>query len=405
MTIAKVDMVSTKGLITDQLSRLAKVRSLKDLKGVGVDLDHMPAVKRFRNVLTLREKGAISSLPSTVVIGDIHNSERRLNDLLRSRPVKQARRLIFLGDYFDRDVGSRGVFDRLRSISGKETVFLLGNHEWIFLLAMQGSRRQYDFWLINGGYTTLSAAMDTGQLIDTIRVVGQESGAEGIKDLIDKNEVFDFNSTFVGIRSNPFLRQIRDWIITNNRLYHTDEYGMLYIHAGIEGKGIGTLPRLDVAYQAFIANLNRTGKLVNDGFDCGFGSCLWMRYDDWLESLEYSGKKSGREFLADLGVRGVVFGHQIHTSGVRLFDRFFGIDTGMADYCHGRGGMLEISPKGINLFIYPDRRSKRLEKIRILKEREFKTMLREDAELLADKYRDYFKQELEKFSDPKNWSF
>lgn len=92
-------------------------------------------------------------------IGDIHGRLDKLDELLARLPLRGDDRLVFLGDYVDRGPDSRGVIDRLiRVAEERPAVFLLGNHESMFLdfLGWQGS--QYfgaDVFIANGGAETL----------------------------------------------------------------------------------------------------------------------------------------------------------------------------------------------------------------------------------------------------------
>ena len=67
-------------------------------------------------------------------IGDIHGEVKLLEDLLEKVPSKKDDRFVFVGDYVDRGSDSKGVVDLLIDFSKKrDCVFLLGNHESMFL--------------------------------------------------------------------------------------------------------------------------------------------------------------------------------------------------------------------------------------------------------------------------------
>ena len=100
-------------------------------------------------------------------IGDVHghlDQLRALHDAIRDdlddRPVRQPL-LIHMGDLIDRGPSSAGVLSLLQAgppLPGIPTVNLMGNHEWMFLLALtQRSRRDTDQWLDNGGTETLAS--------------------------------------------------------------------------------------------------------------------------------------------------------------------------------------------------------------------------------------------------------
>jgi serine/threonine protein phosphatase 1 len=69
-------------------------------------------------------------------VGDIHGCSRKLAALMERLPIDTATDiLVFLGDYIDRGPESREVIEYLLEIQRKvrNTVFLLGNHEYALL--------------------------------------------------------------------------------------------------------------------------------------------------------------------------------------------------------------------------------------------------------------------------------
>jgi len=92
-------------------------------------------------------------------IGDIHGELEKLEELLEQLPLRPSDRLIFLGDYVDRGRDAFGVIERLLEIQKQRPcVFLLGNHESMFLDFLGWTDRAYfggDAFLMNGGDRTL----------------------------------------------------------------------------------------------------------------------------------------------------------------------------------------------------------------------------------------------------------
>jgi serine/threonine protein phosphatase 1 len=94
----------------------------------------------------------------TFVVGDIHGCLgmlTRLMDKIDWRPDKD--NLIFLGDYIDRGLDSKGVVDfilELRRFSPRVQC-LIGNHEELFLDFLNGG--DLHAFLVNGGLTTLQS--------------------------------------------------------------------------------------------------------------------------------------------------------------------------------------------------------------------------------------------------------
>jgi len=94
-------------------------------------------------------------------IGDIHGERELLEELLASLPLTDEDRLLFVGDYVDRGPDSRGVVDTLLRVEKERPcVFLLGNHESMFLSFLGWRRKEFfggDAFLMNGGDRTLAS--------------------------------------------------------------------------------------------------------------------------------------------------------------------------------------------------------------------------------------------------------
>jgi serine/threonine protein phosphatase 1 len=96
-------------------------------------------------------------------VGDIHGridlldtlQHRILDDSKESAPV-ESQKIVYLGDYVDRGMNSRGVIDRLITfpMPGFETVTLRGNHDQ-FLLDFLDEPESGGLWLKHGGDATL----------------------------------------------------------------------------------------------------------------------------------------------------------------------------------------------------------------------------------------------------------
>ena len=94
-------------------------------------------------------------------VGDIHGEWEMLDELLASVPHEPGDRFVFVGDYVDRGPDARRVVDRLLAFSReRECVFLLGNHESMFLDFLGWRGAHYfggDAFLVNGGDRTLAS--------------------------------------------------------------------------------------------------------------------------------------------------------------------------------------------------------------------------------------------------------
>lgn len=91
-------------------------------------------------------------------IGDIHGDRDRLSALLGRL---DGRRLVFLGDYVDRGLNSRGVVEILMEIASRKAdpVFLCGNHE-VSLLAFLSGKLSFLEYAWMGGISTIRSYVD-----------------------------------------------------------------------------------------------------------------------------------------------------------------------------------------------------------------------------------------------------
>jgi|SRR5882672_4993589 len=120
----------------------------------------------FRRWFRPAEPPTTAEIPDGLVvyaIGDIHGRLDLLTELLAKiaddadrHPEDKKRRLVFLGDYVDRGMQSRGVVDALLSKPwpGFDSTFLMGNHEEAMLEFLEG-RSDGTAWLSYGGLETL----------------------------------------------------------------------------------------------------------------------------------------------------------------------------------------------------------------------------------------------------------
>lgn len=87
-------------------------------------------------------------------IGDIHGCLESLHRLLAQIHLSEADEVVFLGDYVDRGPDVKGVIEYLLTLRGRY-VFLMGNHERMFLDFLQGKQRP--LFLHNGGTATIES--------------------------------------------------------------------------------------------------------------------------------------------------------------------------------------------------------------------------------------------------------
>ena len=93
----------------------------------------------------------------TIAIGDIHGCADALQSLLSVIQPESSDTLITLGDYVDRGPNSAGVISMMTDlITSCTLVPLLGNHEIMMTNGLK-SRREFEFWMFNGGKATLQS--------------------------------------------------------------------------------------------------------------------------------------------------------------------------------------------------------------------------------------------------------
>jgi serine/threonine protein phosphatase 1 len=98
----------------------------------------------------------------TYAIGDIHGRHAALTDLLAriaNHAGGRAHRLVFLGDYIDRGPHSAAVVATLQDLqrqAPERVTCLMGNHEWLLLVARDDPSKE-DWWFANGGDATLAS--------------------------------------------------------------------------------------------------------------------------------------------------------------------------------------------------------------------------------------------------------
>lgn len=124
-------------------------------------------LKRF-----LRSRRAVSAPPSRLpdgervyAIGDIHGRLDLFDEIFDRIEADDAQRgtalttLIFLGDLVDRGPESAGVIERLLRLTRERSGmrFLLGNHEEVFLLALDGDEHAIRLFCRIGGRETATS--------------------------------------------------------------------------------------------------------------------------------------------------------------------------------------------------------------------------------------------------------
>lgn len=134
------------------------------------------------------------------VVGDIHGRLDLLEELLAKIHAELQRRpsrktlLVFVGDLVDRGPSSAQVIERLRTYqrTGVKPVFLLGNHEEIFLRILKGDTSLIASWLQFGGLQCLESY---GLNADAIHGAPSESVVRLLRAAVPQNHI-DFLEGF-----------------------------------------------------------------------------------------------------------------------------------------------------------------------------------------------------------------
>jgi serine/threonine protein phosphatase 1 len=176
----------------------------------------------FKRLLNPRSKRppATHAVPDgqrVYAVGDIHGRLDLLEALIEKiRSDDESRdkartRLIFLGDLVDRGPDSRGVIERLMEIrdSGADVVFLLGNHDEVFLKAASGDIKAMRMLTrIGGRETILSYGMspedyqscDFDELVRVLVSRVPQDHVQFLSSFQDYAEVGDYLFVHAGIR-------------------------------------------------------------------------------------------------------------------------------------------------------------------------------------------------------------
>ncbi len=184
-------------------------------------------------------------------IGDIHGRLDLLNALLAEVDADDAARggsattLVFLGDLIDRGPRSAEVVERLRRLAAGRpgTRFLLGNHEEVFLAALNGSERALrGFCKIGGRETMLSYGIDPHRY--------ERMSYEELAVALD---------TVVPPEHRAFLRGFEDMVVLGD---------YAFVHAGVDpGTALCSQDVADLRWirEPFLEHRRRLEKLIVHG--------------------------------------------------------------------------------------------------------------------------------------------
>jgi serine/threonine protein phosphatase 1 len=183
-------------------------------------------------------------------IGDVHGCLDVLKQLLEkvaadSLKAKGKVRIIFLGDYVDRGLHSKGVIDYLlewRKHQKESPIFLLGNHEEVMRsILIDREKELLDNWLSFGGRETLMSygvkpsALAAGptKMIAELAAKTPPSHLEFLQKLEVSASFGDYFFCHAGVRPGVSLDQQKDddliWI-RQEFLGYTGPFGKVVVH-------------------------------------------------------------------------------------------------------------------------------------------------------------------------------
>jgi serine/threonine protein phosphatase 1 len=199
-----------------------------------------------------RVKPAAPSIPPgrrIYAVGDIHGRLDLLDRLLAMIDGDDAARggpaseLIFLGDLVDRGPDSRGVVERLMDLGDERPArFLMGNHEEVFLRALEGDIKALRFLIRIGGRETLLSygiseedyrTLDFGGLMEAFQAAVPASHIAFLAGFEHWIEAGDYLFVHAGLRPGVLLEEQKTadlrWI-RDDFLKHRASFGKMVVH-------------------------------------------------------------------------------------------------------------------------------------------------------------------------------
>lgn len=208
-------------------------------------------LKSLRNLLRPAESGSPAALPAgtrAYAVGDIHGRADLFGALIEAIERDDAARgsgqttVILLGDLVDRGPESARVIDQAREWQQQRRVrILMGNHEEMFLDALESDEVLRHFLRYGGRETLLSYPIDPeayhrAELAETrelARAAVPQADIDFIRSFEDSIQLGDYLFVHAGIRPEVPLEQQRTsdlrWI-RETFLAHEQSYGPVVVH-------------------------------------------------------------------------------------------------------------------------------------------------------------------------------
>jgi serine/threonine protein phosphatase 1 len=219
----------------------------------GVAFKKVMPVKALMNLVrrTLPPAERVPDGIRVYAIGDIHGrldlldtllADIAMDNLARGNGIET--RYIFLGDLIDRGPESRGVVDRLLAFSrsGANVRFLMGNHEQVFLRAIQGDKKALRFLGRIGGRETLNSygitdedykTLCTDELAARVAALVPPAHVAFLSGFEDMIALGDYLFVHAGVRPGVGLEEQSQsdlYWIRDEFLSHRDSFGPIVVH-------------------------------------------------------------------------------------------------------------------------------------------------------------------------------
>lgn len=213
-------------------------------------------------------------------VGDIHGRQDLLAELYqdieahhRANPCADST-VVFLGDYVDRGLESRGVIEfLLHDLAPDFThVFLKGNHEDLLLRFLDAPQETATLWFENGGLATLlsygvgrspseAGDADLQDLADKLRQTIPDDHIRFFQGLQLTHQVGDYLFVHAGVRPGRALEeQSPEDLLWIRRAFldHHRDFGLTVVH----GHSTATTPQLAPGRIGVDTGAYATGRLT-----------------------------------------------------------------------------------------------------------------------------------------------
>lgn len=285
---------------------------------------------RLKRLQQKRGRIGKGEIPNQILVGDVHG-DVELMKAVRSEIREMLQRgenpeVIFHGDLFDADLNMKkgpeemlahndnlGVFRMVQEIKnelGDRAIFIVGNHdEWLIRAFVGGDQEAFANWFMNRG------AVFFNQVEDYFRRQGVPEGQLPGK---------------VGEK----MREVANWLMNNQKLFHIDDMGLLHVHAVIPvDKNANPVIGIDELKRAQnqLAEAQREGNAekIHEILGGPMQEVFWAR--DWEDQFRGDPQKIDH-FMWMMEVDGLMVGHAHHQEILNLGNKIFGIDFGQRGF-------------------------------------------------------------------------